>query len=115
MYIIMTYNNKLRDKYPDKIPVVINKDKSCKTLEDIKPLKYLIQEYITVRQLLFLVRKRIQVDKNESLYLYVTKPKSSKTLCMLQADDSLIHIYNLYHNDEDGVLYISYTSEDVFG
>ena len=104
---------KLIDKYPDKVPVIIHRDMSCKDIIDIGPLKYLIQNYITVAQLHYLVRKRIKLDKNKSFYLYANHSKSS--LSILNSNDTMIKIYNNYHNTEDGILYITYTGENVFG
>ena len=108
----MSQTPKLRDKYPDKVPVIINRDPLCKDITDIGTIKYLIQNYITVAQLHYLVRKRIQLDKDQAFYLYANH---SKTLSMLNSNDTMIKVYKNYCNKNDGILYITYTGENVFG
>ena len=107
-------SNKLRLKYPDKVPVVIKKDKSCKHLKKIGSIKYLVQDHITVGQFIYILRKRIELQQEEALYLFVrdNKSKTQYTLC---GNDEIITVYNNYKNEKDCILYLTYAGENVFG
>ena len=107
-------SNKLRLKYPDKVPVVINRAKSSKNLKDLGTIKYLIQDYITVGQFIYILRKRIELKHEEALYLYAVDGSSKKEYA-LTGNADLISVYNEYKNKEDGVLYLKYAGENVFG
>lgn len=99
-------SKKILTKYPEKIPVIVEKSKKC-SLNDIDKNKYLVPEDLTMGQFLYVIRKRITLSPEESLYCFVneTLPATSS---------SMSHIYN-DHKDEDGFLYITYCSENVFG
>ena len=105
-------SNKLRIKYPDKVPVIINKDKKCKTIADIGTVKYLIQDNITLGQFIYIIRKRVKLDSEEAIYLYAKLDNKQQ---MLMAGTDMLSIYDLYKNKDDGILYVTYTGENVFG
>ena len=107
-------SNKLRLQYPDKVPVVIKKDKSSKKLTDIGTIKYLVQDHITVGQFIYILRKRIELQQEEALYLYANI-NNSKSQYVLSANDEMITIYNNYKNEKDCILYLVYAGENVFG
>ena len=107
-------SNKLRLKYPDKVPVVVKKDKSSKNLKDIGTIKYLVQDHITVGQFIYILRKRIELNQEEALYLYANIGKS-KTQYVLSANDEMISIYENYKSEKDCILYLVYAGENVFG
>ena len=107
-------SNKLRLKYPDKVPVVIKKDKSSKKLTDIGTIKYLVQDHITVGQFIYILRKRIELSPEEALYLYANI-NNSKSQYVLSANDEMITVYNNYKNEKDCILHLVYAGENVFG
>ena len=107
-------SNKLRLKYPDKVPVVVKKDKSSKKLKDVGTIKYLVQDHITVGQFIYILRKRIELSPEEALYLYANIDKS-KTQYVLSGNDEMITIYNNYKNEKDCILHLIYAGENVFG
>ena len=82
-------------KYPDRIPVIIQKDKKLKTPD------------IDKNQLLFTIRNRIKLDKNQAIFLFNEN-------IVLKSSDSISYIYDQY-KDEDGFLYINYSLENTFG
>ena len=95
-------------KYPNRIPVIVEKSDKCKELQDIDKNKYLVPEDLTMGQFLYVVRKRIQLDSEQALFCFVndnTLPTTSSTMA---------NIYN-DHKDEDGFLYVTYCSENTFG
>lgn len=98
---------KIRTKYPNKIPVIVERGKKS-NLNAIDKNKYLVPEDLTMGQFLYVVRKRIQLDSEQALFCFVndnTLPTTSS---------AMVNIYN-DHKDEDGFLYVTYCSENTFG
>jgi hypothetical protein len=99
---------KLKEKYPDRIPVYICKSKTDKILPQINNNKFIVPENSTVKDLLYIVRKRIQLDSSISMFFFVNEnvlPPSSDTIGSL---------YSQYKN-EDELLIINYCGENTFG
>lgn len=102
-------SDRIRIKYSDKIPIIVTKSSSAnKSLVNIDRNKFLAPEDLTVGQFLTVIRKRIKVNDSESIFLFIddnTMPPTSVSLSQIYHD----------HKDEDGFLYITYCSENVFG
>ena len=100
-------STKIRDKYPNRIPLIVNKNPKCTNLSDITKKKYLVPIDLTVGQFIYVIRNRIKLPPEQALFVFVneTLPPTSQT------------IKDLYENhaDEDGFLYMIYTGENVFG
>ena len=99
-------SKKILNKYPEKIPIIVEKDKKSK-IKDIDKNKYLVPEDLTMAQFLYVVRKRITLSPEEALYCFIDNslPTTSSTMSTIYHE----------HKDEDGFLYITYCSENVFG
>ena len=92
---------------PGKIPVIFEKEETSKH-EDIKKTRYLLDENFTVGDFLKMVRKHMKLNEGEALYLSV-KAKYNLTSEKVMGD-----IYQLY-KDNDGFLYIMYSSQVIMG
>jgi len=99
--------SKIKKKYPDKIPVIINKSTMCNTLENIDRNKYLIPDNLLIGQLVHIVKKRMHLDANAAIFLFCNNN-------IISASNTIGELYNL-QKDTDGFLYIEYTSENTFG
>jgi len=99
-------SKKIIEKYPDKIPIIVEKSKKSK-IKDIDKNKYLVPSDMTLSQFIYVVRKRIKISSTEALFFFV-----NNTLC--NNSSLLSEIYNTY-KDNDGFLYIAYSSENTFG
>ncbi|KAJ3270501.1 ubiquitin-like protein atg8 [Terramyces sp. JEL0728] len=97
--------DRIRQKYPDRIPCIVEKaEKSDITTIDKK--KYLVPCDLTVGQFVYVIRKRIKLSPEKVILInpgdfYI----SSSLLSQVYAE----------HKDEDGFLYIVYSSENTFG
>jgi GABA(A) receptor-associated protein len=94
--------------FPERIPIICERhecaDYNC---PNIDKRKYLVPHYLTIGQFLLVIRKRIKIDSDKSIYFIINQtipPSQSR----------LIDVYN-QHKDSDGFLYIKYTYENVFG
>ena len=93
-------------KYPDKIPVIIEKD-MLSPVTSIDKYKYLIPNNLTVSHLLCIIRTRIKLQPTEAIFIFVNKTIPLSTLLLSELYKS--------HKDSDGFLYITYSGENVFG
>lgn len=98
-------SKKIRLKYPDRIPIIVeSKDTQ---IPKIDKKKFLVPNDITVGQFLYVIRKRIKLNPNTSLFIFInnTIPKTSEILYNIDAT----------HRNEDGFIYIVYSGEQTFG
>ena len=102
----LTDSTKIIGKYPDKIPVIVEKYAKS-SIKNIDKNKYLVSGDMTMSQFIYIIRKRIKLKSSEALFFFV-----NNILC--NNSQSMIEIYNLY-KDKDGFLYIEYSSENTFG
>ena len=93
-------------KYPEKIPMIVCKANNC-NLMNIDKEKYLVPKDMTLGQFIFIIRKRIKLNQSESLFIMVNNG-------LLPGSKVLQDIYDS-NKDDDGFLYITYTSENTFG
>lgn len=98
---------KIKNKYPERIPVIVEKNIKCDDLINIKKKKYLVPNELNISSLIYLIRKNIKLDSSKALFL-MTNNK------ILNNNKSLYDAYE-ENKSEDGFLYIYYTSENTFG
>ena len=99
--------NRIIEKFPDKIPIIVEQGKSDK-LPKIDKSKFLVPQDITVGQFMTIIRKRIQLSECEAFFLFV------KNSVLPSNSTTMVNIYES-HKDEDGFLYMTYCGENVFG
>ena len=99
-------SRKIMRKYPSKVPIIVQKSKSC-NLNEIDKVKYLVPKDLNMNHFVYIIRKRIQLEPSESLFIMV-----NNQLC--PSNSILDDIYGDLA-DEDGFLYVIYTSENTFG
>lgn len=99
-------SSKIRSKYPDRIPVIVEKAART-TIQDIDKRKFLVPADLTVAQFMYIIRKRIQLPPEKAMFLFVNR--------VLPATSSTIGTIYEEHKDEDGFLYIAYSGENTFG
>ena len=100
-------SDKIINKYPDRIPIIVEKDKGSRGLNNIDKNKFMVPYELTLGQILYIIKQRIKIEPTQSLYLFCgnSLPPTSQL------------IGNIYkeHKDEDGFLYIIYCAENTFG
>ena len=89
--------------YPDKIPLIIEKDPKS-ILKDIDKNKYLLPDNLSVYQLRLMVQKRIGISFEDKIFFLI------KGYILLKDDKiSMQDLYEKYKDPQDGFLYIGYT------
>jgi hypothetical protein len=101
--------NSLLAKYPDKIPVILEKSKIDKYLPKIDKSKLLVSQDMTISNIIKLLKSNLKINENTSIYIIVAKKN-----VMVSGSQSIFSIYNEHKND-DGFLYLEYCTENVFG
>ena len=98
---------RVRRKYPNRYPVIVEKTLECKKIESIDKIKFLVPGDLSVGQLIYVIRKRIKLSSELGLFIFVND-------IMPTPSDLINKIYE-NHKDEDGFLYIKYSGENTFG
>ncbi|KAF3693973.1 Microtubule-associated proteins 1A/1B light chain 3C [Channa argus] len=97
----------IRSKFPNKLPVIVERYIREKTLPLLDKTKFLVPYELTLGQFFCLLSKIAQ-DSSQALFLLVAEKSMS---CM---SSSMGDIYSRY-SDADGFLYITYASQEMFG
>ena len=100
-------SNKIRAKYPERIPLIIEKLPNNNILPQISKTKFLVPSDITINQFMFIVRKYLKLDPSISIYLFCDG-------VIPNASESISTTY-INHKDPDGFLYLFYAGENTFG
>lgn len=99
-------SERIRRKFPDRIPVIIEKYNYSK-IEDIDKTKYLVPNDLTLAQLVYVIRKRIKMAPEKALFFFINDDIPTSTEIMNS-------VYHKYKHD-DGFLYIHFAEENTFG
>ncbi|EXB44446.1 hypothetical protein L484_013864 [Morus notabilis] len=93
-------------KYPDRVPVIAEKH-SGSDLPEMEKKKYLVPRDMSVGQFIHILRSRLHLSPGKALFVFVndTLPQTA-TLMDLVYESS---------KDEDGFLYMCYSTEKTFG
>lgn len=102
-----TESNKIMSKYPDRIPLIVEKTPGNSLLPQISKSKFLVPADITITQFMFIIRKYLKLEASVSIYLFCDG-------VIPNASESINNIY-LKHKDVDGFLYFFYAGENTFG
>ncbi|KAF5896033.1 microtubule-associated proteins 1A/1B light chain 3C-like [Clarias magur] len=98
----------IRSKFPNKVPVIVERCIREKRLPLLDKTKFLVPHELTIGQFLCLLRSKIALEASQALYLLI----SGKNMCSMTA--SMAEVYS-QHGDADGFLYMTYASQDMFG
>jgi GABA(A) receptor-associated protein len=100
-------STKIREKFPGRIPIIVERAKFANDLPLVDKNKYMCPEHFSIGQFIYLIRKRIDLPPEKALFVFVgnTLPMASQTISELY----------MRYRDADGFLYMTYTSESTFG
>ena len=94
------------EKYKDRLPIIVLKSQNC-SLPDVDKCKYLVPKDMTMGQFIYVIRRRINLKSEQALFITVNNN-------LIASSESIDMIYEK-NKDEDGFLYVTYTSENTFG
>lgn len=93
-------SEKISKKYPDRTAIILENG-SGSTLPLIDKTKYLVPGDLTASQFIYVIRKRLQLNQKQPLYIYIND-------IIPAFHETLADIYK-GHKDADGFLYIKYS------
>lgn len=98
-------SNRIRDKYPDRVPVIV--DQRGSSLGVLDKRKFLVPGDLTAGQFIYVIRKRIKLPPETAMFGFIGNTLTQSEITMQQ----------LYHEHvaEDGFLYITIAGENTFG
>ena len=96
-------SSKIKLKYSNRIPIIVD----CKKNIKIDKNKYIVPNDLTIGQFLYTIRKRINLESKDAIFLLCNNK-------MLSTGEILSNVYEL-NKDEDDFLYIIISKENVFG
>ena len=99
----------IREKYPDRVPCIIEKltNDHDTLIPEIDKNKYLVPKDLNVGQLMYVIRKRIKITPEKALFIFCDGK-------VLQCNQTIDSLYDL-NKDKDGFLYLIYSGEATFG
>jgi len=93
-------------KYPDRIPIYLSKGSS--NIPDIDKDRFLVPSDLTVGQFLYVIRTRIKLKPEQALYIFFNNEIANTSMLIKE-------VYTRYKNEEDEMLYATYSTENTFG
>lgn len=98
-------SQRMRRLHPEHIPVIIEPHKPSDP--PISKRKYLVPKDLMVAQMIYIVRKRVDLSKGQSIFFSCRGrlPFTTDTIFTLDS----------HSREKDGFLYLDYTLEHTFG
>jgi GABA(A) receptor-associated protein len=103
----LSETKQIKLKNPNRVCIYMVKSTNKPSLPDLDKNKYLVPIDITVGQLAYIIRKRIHLCPAAAMFLLINNT-------MLSTNLTIGELENKYMN-EDGFIYIHYTTENCFG
>lgn len=99
---------KLKERYPDKTSIICERSPSESRLQSLDKNKYLVPNDLTFGQFKYVIRKRMKLDPSVAIFfLYHDNSMPLDTMLISQVYDE--------RRDEDGHVYLLYSSENTYG
>ncbi len=97
----------LKKKYIEKIPIICEKGPNCKLEGEMKS-HYMLPKDLYFNEFIYIIRQKLKLDSSVAIFLIVDDKYS------IMGNDSISTIYEKY-KDKDGILYIHYSDQEIYG
>ena len=99
-------SKKVLQRHRRCVPIIV--EPSNIDIMKIDKTKYLVPRELTFGQFMYVIRKRLKIESQQSIFIFTNKT------CLPPQTSSVQTIYDNYSED-DGFLYLTYTFENTFG
>ena len=97
----------LKKKYIEKIPIICEKGPNCKLEGEMKS-HYMLPKDLYFNEFIYIIRQKLKLDSSVGIFLIVDDKYS------IMGNDSISTIYEKY-KEKDGILYIHYSDQEIYG
>lgn len=101
-------SSRIREKFNDRIPIIVEISKKCNGLPGLDKHKYLVPAELSVGQFQYVIRKRIKLPPSKAMYMFF-----NNNLC--PTADTIKNVYDKNKDTSDGFLYTTISTENSFG
>ncbi|XP_044304411.1 microtubule-associated proteins 1A/1B light chain 3C-like [Varanus komodoensis] len=99
----------IRIKFPCKVPVILERYPKEKMLPALNRVKFLVPQELTMGQFVTIIRNRMSISSAQAFYFLVNGNRN-----LVSMSSTMAEVYVTF-KDEDGFLYMSYASQEMFG
>ena len=96
-------SGKIKYKYSERVPIIVD----CKDNINIDKNKYIVPKDLTMAQFIFIIKKRINVTQEQSVFFICNNS-------LLMNTETLESIYE-NNKEPDGFLYVVLSLENTYG
>lgn len=98
----------IRKKFPSKIPVVVERYQRETSLPIMDKTKFLVPQELTMLNFAIIIKNRLRIPTSRAFYFVINNQSIAST------SKTISEVYK-EHRDEDGFLYMTYASQEMFG
>lgn len=108
---------RIREKYINRVPIIVHRSTHEKNLPNINRRKFLVPNDLTMAQFMYVLRRRIQLPSETSMFLFVgdSIDKGKRNSGALVPTSKTIAQIDEEFRNPDGFVYILYAGESTFG
>ena len=96
-------------KHPDKVPTYISVATGENGVPDLDRHYYLIEKDMTIGQIVYIIRKRINISSKHAIFVFVDNGILPPTSALIG------DVYSEHKDPIDALLHITYRVERTFG
>lgn len=100
--------NELMIRHPDRVPILVTRNKNSTTTPELDKHKYLVPMDLTVGQFLFVIRKRMLLPPSRALFLFIDGE-------LINNSEHVGPVYERHKSKKDRCLHVVYSCENTFG
>lgn len=121
VYLRKLEYERISKKYPDLIPIILQKSAFGSTLPELRKFKFLIPKNLTMSSVMMLIRKHLGNFPDEENKSLNEKYFSSTSIFLFNSRNELLQgtkeagILRKECASEDGFVYIQYAAENTMG
>ena len=102
----LTESQRISLRYPERCPIVIGRLNGGMGPK-IKKHKYMVPRNLTIGQLIYVIKKQVQVSHEQAIFFFIKES--------IPLTSALVGNIFDKEKDDDGFLYIFYSTENTFG